>query len=89
VVTSLVPRSILISMRIPHTLLSPAALRGVIEEFVTRDGMDHSAVEQRIAKVIRQLDAGLVELHFDDATETCNILPVERSPSESHEDRTE
>ena len=76
-------------MRIPTTLLSPAALRAVVEEFVTRDGTDHSAVEQRIAKVMRQLDTGLVELHFDGKTETCNILPVERSPSESDEDRTE
>ena len=76
-------------MRIPTTLLSPSALRGVVEEFVTRDGTDDSAVEQRIAKVMRQLDAGLVELHFDDSTETCNILPVERRPSGSYEDRTE
>ena len=31
---------------------------------------------------MRQLDAGLVELHFDDKTQTCNILPVgESSPA--------
>ena len=64
-------------MRIPHTQLSPAALRGVVEEFVTRDGTDHSPVEQRIENVLRQLDAGLVELHFDDETKSCNILPTE------------
>jgi uncharacterized protein YheU (UPF0270 family) len=57
-------------MRIPHTLLSAAALRAVAEEFVTRDDTDHSSVEQ-------QLDAGFVELHFGDKTETCSILPVE------------
>ena len=76
-------------MRVPITLLSPAALRGVVEEFVTRDGTDHSAVERRIAKVMRDLDAGLVELHFDDTTETCNIRPAEGNPSESDQDRTE
>ena len=64
-------------MRIPTTLLSPAALRAVVEEFVTRDGTDHSSVEQRIANVMHQLDSGQVELHFDDATKTCNILPAE------------
>ena len=64
-------------MRIPSTLLSPAALRAVVEEFVTRDGTDHSLIERRIETVMRQLDAGIVELHFDDKTETCNILPVE------------
>ncbi len=66
-------------MRISHTLLSPTALRAVVEEFVTRDGTDHSLVERRIKMVLRQLDAGSVQLHFDSTTETCNILPVEES----------
>ena len=63
-------------MRIPHRQLSPAALRAVIEEFVTRDGTDNSFVEQRIKLVLRQLDVGSVELHFEQETETCNILPL-------------
>ena len=67
-------------MRIPPTLLSPAALRAIVEEFVTRDGTDHSSVERRIETVMRQFDAGRVELHFDGKTETCNILPVEEKP---------
>ena len=67
-------------MRISHMLLSPTALRTVVEEFVTRDGTDHSSVEQRTENVIRQRDAGRVELHFDAKTETCNILPVEANP---------
>lgn len=67
-------------MRIPPTLLSPMALRAVVEEFVTRDGTDHSSVERRIETVIRQLDAGLVELHFDGETETCHILTVGGKP---------
>ena len=62
-------------MRIPHTQLSPTVLRAVVEEFVTRDGTDHSSVEQRIADVIHQLHAGRVELHFDAETAICNILP--------------
>ena len=68
------------SMRIPHTQLSPVALRAVVEEFVTRDGTDHSSVERRIEKVLLQLDAGRVELHFDAKTETCNIVSVEENP---------
>jgi uncharacterized protein len=68
------------SMLIPHALLSPAALRAVVEEFVTRDGTDHSLVERRIEAVMRQLDAGRIELHFDGKTETCNILPAEEKP---------
>ena len=67
-------------MRIPHTQLSSVALRAIVEEFVTRDGTDHSSVERRIENVLRQLHAGGVELHFDDETQTCNILPVEEYP---------
>ncbi len=55
-------------MRIPHTQLSSAALRAVVEEFVTRDGTDHTSVERRIQKVLR---------HLDNATKICNILLVE------------
>jgi uncharacterized protein len=64
-------------MHIPHTQLSSVALRAVIEEFVSRDGTDHTSVERRIENVMRELDAGRVELHFDTKTATCNILPVE------------
>lgn len=64
-------------MRIPHEKLRPATLRAVVEEFVTRDGTDYSSVEQRVESVLRQLDAGLVGLHFDEQTETCNIVTVE------------
>ncbi len=66
-------------MRIPHTLLSAPALWAIVEEFVTRDGTDHSSVELRIETLMRQLDASRVELHFDRKTETCNILPVEEN----------
>jgi uncharacterized protein len=69
-------------MRIIPTLLSPAALRAVVQEFVTRDGTDHSSVERRIENVMRQLDGGRVELHFDAKTETCNIVQLaENSPT--------
>lgn len=61
-------------MRIPHQQLSPAALRAVVQEFVTRDGTDHSSIDKRIEMVLRQLDAGLVELHFNEDDESCNIL---------------
>jgi uncharacterized protein len=67
------------AMRIPHTQLSAAALRGVVEELVTRDGTDHSMVERRIENVLHQFDVGRVELHFDGETGTCNILPVDKA----------
>lgn len=64
-------------MRIPYTELDPATLRAVVEEFVTRDGTDHSSVARRVESVLHQLHAGCVELHFDDQTNTCNIVTVE------------
>jgi uncharacterized protein YheU (UPF0270 family) len=64
------------SMRIPHTQLSRAALRAVVEEFVTRDGTDDTSVSQRVEAVLRHLEAGRVEVHFDDETKSCNIVPV-------------
>jgi uncharacterized protein len=61
-------------VRVHHTLLSPAALRAVIEEFVTRDGTDDSPVEPRIHAVLTQLEAGRAELHFDETNKTCNVV---------------
>jgi uncharacterized protein len=66
-------------MHIPHRLLSPFALRAIVEEFVTRDGTDHSPIERRIDLVLNQLDIGSVELHFDQETKTPNILPKEKT----------
>jgi uncharacterized protein YheU (UPF0270 family) len=68
-------------MLIPHTRLSPTALRAVVQEFVTRDGTDHSSIDRRIECVLQQLDIGRVKLHFDVDTKTCNILPIEGGES--------
>jgi hypothetical protein len=59
-------------------------LQAVIEEFVTRDGTDNSSVEQRIKLLLRQLDVGIVELHFQQETETCNILPMNEGREPRH-----
>jgi uncharacterized protein YheU (UPF0270 family) len=72
-------------MHIPHTQLSPQALRAIVQEFVTRDGTDDSPVQPRIETVLRQLESGLVELHFDSQTASCNILKADeadRGPSD-------
>jgi len=68
-------------MHIFHTLLSSAALKAIVEEFVTRDGTDHSSIERRIESVMLQLQTGRVELHFDSDTQTCNIIPADANPS--------
>ena len=60
----------------PHGNLSPFALREIVEEFVTRDGTDHSEITQRVVDVLEQLENGSVELYFDGRTRTCNIVSV-------------
>lgn len=65
-------------MIIPCQKLSPEALRGVIEEFVTRDGTDYGLVEatleQKIKDVWRQVKKGDVLIVYDEATQATNIL---------------
>jgi hypothetical protein len=58
--------------------ISPESLRGLIEEFVTRDGTDYGAVErsveEKIVQVSAQLASGEARLVFDPTTETTNIV---------------
>ena len=65
---------------VPHTELSPEALRGVIESFVLREGTDYGerefSLEQKLAHVYRQLERGEARIVFDPNTETVDIIPV-------------
>ena len=63
---------------IPIDRLSAEALRGVIEEFVSREGTDYGAKEvpweTKFWQVKDKLEKGLAVLAFDDETETTNIF---------------
>ncbi|MDQ2075237.1 YheU family protein [Marinimicrobium sp. ABcell2] len=65
-------------MIIPHQQLSPDALRGLMEEFITREGTDygHSEVslDAKVEQVQRQLERGDVVIVFDLATESVSLL---------------
>ena len=63
-------------IRIPADRLAPDILRSVIEEFVTRDGTDLAEAETKIRSVEALLERGEVEIWFDEATRSCNILPA-------------
>ncbi len=58
--------------------LSPEALRGLVEEFVTRDGTDYGSVERsidgKIQDVLDQLESGEARIVFDPDSETANIV---------------
>ena len=66
------------AVKIPYDQLSPEALQGVIEEFVTRDGTDYGEIEapleSKVAQVMAQLKSEKAVIIFDQKTETCNIL---------------
>ncbi len=64
--------------KIPVSRLSPDALRGVIEEFISRAGTDYGEIEAPMETKFRQvkykLETGSAVLIFDDETETTNIF---------------
>ena len=66
------------AVKIPYEQLSPEALHGVIEEFVTRDGTDYGEVEvpleAKMSQVMAQIRSSKAVIVFDQETETCTVL---------------
>ena len=69
---------IVASIQIPWQSLSPAALNGVIEEFVSREGTEYGAqevsLETKCRQVMRQLEKGDVIITFNDEAQSCSIV---------------
>lgn len=63
---------------IPVDKLSTEALKGVIDEFISRGGTDYgeteAAPETKFRQVKQKLASGLAVLIYDDETETTNIF---------------
>jgi len=68
-------------MMVPHRMLSPEALRGVLEAFVTREGTDYGLQDvplaTKVAQVRHQLDAGTAVIVYDEATDSWTIQPAD------------
>lgn len=66
-------------MIVPYEKLSPEALRGLIEEFVTRPGTDtgytDGSLENNINMIMKQLKLGDVLIVYEESTLTANIVP--------------
>jgi len=64
--------------RIPVNKLSPEALQGVIDEFISRAGTDYGEIEAsretKFKQVKYKLETGSAVLIFDNETETTNIF---------------
>ena len=63
---------------VPWQELSPEALQGLIEEFVTRDGTDtgyaRKSLTADVHRVRRQLQQGRAVIVYDEKLQTCNIV---------------
>ena len=64
---------------IDYRTLSAEALRGLIEEFITRQGTDYGArevtLDDKVEDVERQLKSGDARVVFDTVDECANIVP--------------
>jgi len=63
--------------KIPVEALSPQALDGLIEEFVTRDGTELGDAGAKISAVRNALDRGDLVIVFDAELDSCNILAAD------------
>jgi uncharacterized protein len=68
---------------VPAEQLSPEALLGLIEEFITREGTDYGelewSLEQKVEQVRSQLRRGEAVIVFDIAAESCTIMPRDQA----------
>ncbi len=67
---------------VPPDALRPETLRGIVEEFVTREGTDYGnaaySLEEKVSHVMRQLDRGEAQLSFDPVSATISIVSRDR-----------
>ncbi len=65
-------------VEVPWELLSPEALRGVIELFVLREGTDYGRrefpLDEKVGQVRRQLETGKAAVTYDPQSESCSII---------------
>lgn len=63
---------------IPYGELSAAALRGVLESFVLREGTEYGehdvSLDEKVAQVLRQLERGEAQVIFHAALESIDIV---------------
>jgi uncharacterized protein YheU (UPF0270 family) len=62
--------------------LSSEALRGLIEEYVSREGTDYGpgewSLEDKVEQVLAQIDRGEARIVFDLQQQSASIVPSER-----------
>ena len=68
-------------MLIPHQQLSREALAGIIDDYILREGTDYGArelsLEEKRARLRRQLERGEVVIAWDERLGTGSLVPRE------------
>lgn len=63
---------------VPHTELSPDALRGVIESFVLREGTEYGerefTLDEKLTHVLHRLERGEAQIMFDPQSNSVDIV---------------
>jgi uncharacterized protein YheU (UPF0270 family) len=66
---------------VPYEALSPEAIQGLLEEYVSREGTDYGhatfSLAAKVAAVRRQLETGRAVIVYDPASRSCNIVARE------------
>lgn len=66
-------------VEIPYRDISVEALDNLIEDFISRDGTDYGEFEVSLAdkkaQIMSQLQQGKVAIIYDEASESCTLLP--------------
>jgi len=66
---------------VPYEQISPATLRALIEEFVSREWSELSdsnhSLNEKVEQVLQQLRDKKAKIVYDLTSETCNIIPNE------------
>jgi len=66
-------------LEIPYSQLSTEALRGIVEEFVSREGTDYGCenytLKTKVDQVFQQIIDGRVIIDYDPETGSCHLRP--------------
>jgi uncharacterized protein YheU (UPF0270 family) len=72
-------------MLIPHTLLEPATLTRLLEDFVTREGTDNgdeTPLDTRVERARHALERGEAVILFEPDSQQCQLMLRRDVPAE-------
>jgi uncharacterized protein len=65
-------------IEVPKSSLSPEAVEGLVDEFITREGTDYGprehSLDEKRASVLRQLDRNEIAIVFDFESESTTLV---------------